>query len=67
MQPISAETGGFRCLSCDFEKIWESARKLVNLKRYIEARPDLWYTVINQQPITADWVEAALAGLEFCD
>ena len=40
---------------------------LLNLQRYVEARLDLWYAVINQQPITADWVEAALAGLEFCD
>ena len=39
---------------------------LLNLQRYVAGRHDLWYTVINQRTIEADWVEAALAGLEFC-
>ena len=36
----------------------------LNVRRYVEGRRDLWYTVINERPITLDWVEAALAGLE---
>jgi len=36
---------------------------LLNLSRYGEGRRDFWYTVINEQPITPHWVEAALAEL----
>ena len=39
---------------------------LLNLRHYVEGRRDLWYTVINQRTIEADWVEVALAELEFC-
>lgn len=41
------------------------AAALLNVRRYVESRRDLWYTVINERPITPDWVEAALAGLTF--
>lgn len=41
------------------------AAALLNVRRYVEGRSDLWYTVIDQQPITPDWVEDALAGLKF--
>lgn len=42
------------------------ADSLLNLRCYVEGRRDLWYTVINQRTIEADWVEAALTRLEFC-
>lgn len=38
---------------------------LLNLRTYVESRTDLWHTVINQRPITAEWVEQAITGLEF--
>lgn len=41
------------------------AAALLNVRRYVEGRRDLWYTVINERTITADWVEAALVGLRF--
>jgi hypothetical protein len=31
----------------------------------VEGRRDLWHTVIQERPITPDWVEAALAPLKF--
>jgi len=38
---------------------------LLNLRRYVEGRNDLWYTAINESSITPEWVEEALAGLRF--
>lgn len=38
---------------------------LLNLRRYVEARNDLWYTAINQSNITPEWIEDALTGLQF--
>ncbi len=38
---------------------------LLNLRRYVEARRDLWYTVINERVVTPSWVETALATLRF--
>ena len=40
------------------------AASLANLRSYVEAR-GLWYTVINERPITAQWIDEALAGLRF--
>lgn len=37
---------------------------LRNLRRYVEERK-LWYTAINERPITDDWIENTLAGLTF--
>jgi glycerol-1-phosphate dehydrogenase [NAD(P)+] len=37
----------------------------LNVRRYVEGRPDLWYTVIHERVIPPAWVEAALAGLQF--
>jgi glycerol-1-phosphate dehydrogenase [NAD(P)+] len=38
---------------------------LLNLRRYVEGRRDLWHTVINEREITTAWVEEALADLKF--
>jgi len=38
---------------------------LLNLRRHLDGRPDLWYTVINEREISPAWVDAALAGLKF--
>jgi len=38
---------------------------LGSLGSYIARRPDFWYTVINERPITAQWLDVALAGLRF--
>lgn len=38
---------------------------LLHLRRYVESRPDLWYTVINESSITPEWVEEAIADLQF--
>lgn len=38
---------------------------LSNLRSFVEGRPNLWYTIINQRPITADWIASTLAGLRF--
>ncbi len=38
---------------------------LGNLRRYVEGRPDLWYTVINERLITPGWIADALAPLKF--
>ncbi|MBX9791328.1 MAG: iron-containing alcohol dehydrogenase [Pirellulales bacterium] len=37
---------------------------LTNLRSYVESR-GLWYTVINERPITATWIDDALRGLRF--
>ena len=39
---------------------------VLSLRRYVEERRDLWYKVINQRTIEANWVEVALTALEFC-
>jgi len=38
---------------------------LGNVQRYVEGRPDLWYTVINERPITPAWIAEAMATLKF--
>ena len=38
---------------------------LGNVRRYVEGRPDLWYTVINEHPITSEWIAEAMATLKF--
>lgn len=38
---------------------------LGNVRGYVEGRRDLWYTVINERPITSAWIAEALATLKF--
>ena len=38
---------------------------IVNVRPFVEKRPKLWYTVINDSSITRDWAEAAVEGLRF--
>jgi glycerol dehydrogenase-like iron-containing ADH family enzyme len=38
---------------------------LQNLANYVQRRPHLWYTIINERPITDDWIDQALADLRF--
>ncbi len=38
---------------------------LRNLRQYIEARGDLWYTILNERVLTNSWIETALSHLEF--
>lgn len=38
---------------------------LLNVRHFVEHRPKLWYTVINDSRITRDWAEQAVAGLKF--
>ncbi len=38
---------------------------LLNLKTFVESRPKLWYTVINERPIEPAWVDQTLSGLVF--
>jgi glycerol-1-phosphate dehydrogenase [NAD(P)+] len=40
------------------------AASLAHLREYVLSR-GLWYTIINERPITPDWVQAALSGLSF--
>lgn len=41
------------------------AASLLNLRNYIGNRPDLWYTIIQEQPITPAWVAEVLESLSF--
>jgi glycerol dehydrogenase-like iron-containing ADH family enzyme len=44
------------------------AASLANLRRYVEARRDLWWTVINVRTLTPAWIDEALSpagGLTF--
>jgi glycerol-1-phosphate dehydrogenase [NAD(P)+] len=38
---------------------------LLNVKRYVASRPNLWFTVINDSEITEDWAIQAMEGLRF--
>jgi hypothetical protein len=38
---------------------------LCNLRTYVESRPKLWYTVINDSAITRQWAEEAIQDLPF--
>lgn len=38
---------------------------LLGLRAFVAGRPDFWYSVINEAPITEAWVEDIIAGLEF--
>lgn len=38
---------------------------LANLQSFVRQRSHLWYTVIDERPITTAWIEAALEGLQF--
>lgn len=41
------------------------AASLTNLSEFVRQRPDLWYTVIDERPISLKWIEQALSGLKF--
>lgn len=38
---------------------------LSNLQTFVQQRPHLWYSVINERPITPDWIANSLSGLRF--
>ena len=38
---------------------------LLNLKNFVESRPQLWFTVINDSKIDEHWIEMSLEGLKF--
>ena len=38
---------------------------LLGLQEFINRRRYLWYTVINERPLTSQWIEAALSTLRF--
>jgi len=38
---------------------------LGNLRRYVEGRRDLWWTVINERELTPNWIADAMSGLKF--
>jgi glycerol-1-phosphate dehydrogenase [NAD(P)+] len=60
------DTVGLRYQPADLQIRREDlAAALLNVRRYVEGRSNLWYTVIHEQPITPDWVADALAGLKF--
>ena len=41
------------------------AASLANLQNFADKRSHLWYTVLNEQPITSAWIDEALTGLRF--
>jgi glycerol-1-phosphate dehydrogenase [NAD(P)+] len=38
---------------------------ILNVRSYVESRPKLWYTVINDSRITKEWAEEAIKDLNF--
>jgi len=38
---------------------------LLNLRKFVENRPNLWYTVINDSNISLEWAEEAMSRLQF--
>lgn len=38
---------------------------LMNLADFVEARPHLWYSVINERAVTSAWIETVLSDLQF--
>ncbi|MEM7368930.1 MAG: iron-containing alcohol dehydrogenase [Bacteroidota bacterium] len=43
----------------------ELLASLLNLRSFVNQRPKLWYTCINDSDIDMEWAEAAIAGLRF--
>lgn len=41
------------------------AASLAHLGEFVRQRPQLWYTIINERPPNAAWIESALEGLRF--
>ncbi len=37
----------------------------LSLYPHVRERGDLWYTVLNDRPVTQDWVEAVLEPMHF--
>ncbi|MFM8347420.1 MAG: hypothetical protein ACKOAR_05190, partial [Bacteroidota bacterium] len=40
---------------------------MLNLRAFVDTRPKLWYTFINDSAITREWAEDAIADLKFPD
>ncbi len=60
------EAVGLRHQPADLQISRDQLRdSLLNLQPYVFSRPDLWYTVIHERPITRAWVDAALETLRF--
>jgi glycerol dehydrogenase-like iron-containing ADH family enzyme len=38
---------------------------ILNVRKYVQSRPKLWYTVINDSTITKEWAEHAIKDLQF--
>ena len=38
---------------------------MLNLKNYVNEKPNLWYTVIDDSKITKEWAQTSMAGLKF--
>lgn len=49
-------------LQIDRPSLVESLR---SLRPFVESRPKLWYTVINERDATLDWIEEAMVDLRF--
>jgi hypothetical protein len=43
----------------------ELTLSLLNLKNYVNEKPSLWYTVIDDSEITREWALKAMTGLKF--
>lgn len=43
----------------------ELALSLLNLKKYVNGKPNLWFTVIDDFEITREWALEAMTGLKF--
>jgi glycerol dehydrogenase-like iron-containing ADH family enzyme len=41
------------------------AASLMNLREFVSTRPHLWYTIINERPVSSRWLTSALSGLRF--
>jgi len=60
------DTVGLRCQPADLEiRRDDLAASLLNLRKYVDGRRDLWHTVINEREISREWVEETLATLKF--
>jgi hypothetical protein len=38
---------------------------ILNVRKYVQSRPKLWYTVINDSTITKEWAVHAIKDLQF--
>jgi len=40
-------------------------KSLINLKSFVKSRPKLWFTVIDDEEISEDWISEVLSNLSF--